>query len=177
MDNNIINNNTDESKPKNEPEKSPKASRWIGIVALILFFIFDGFDLCSSFMWVIFAALVLLTVGGTYKWGQAVLGVILLIFSTSIFGAEESGYNSSESRYEATSNSSGDQQSESERKAIEREIAEIESLHAQFERAYDRGFHTEAKRLSDLAMSKYRALQQKNLTRAQRARLSKLFSI
>lgn len=178
MDNTVV----EESKPKNElevkqPEEKQKTSRWIGITALIIFFLFDGWDVCSTLMWVVFAAVLILTVGGTYKWGQLGLGLVLIVFGTSLFEGSDGDYGNS--HYEATSSSSGDRQSDKERIAIEREIEEIESLYAQFENAYNRGAESEARRLSDLAMSKYRALQQKypNMTREQRVRLSNLFSI
>ena len=178
MENIVENNNTE----KEAEVQEEKPTRLIGIIAVVLFFLFDGLSICSWYMWIVFAILALLTVGGIYKWGQAFFGAVLLIWGSSLFGGEPSSSNDSyyeTSSYETTSSSSKSdvKQSDSERKYIEQEIAEIESLYAQYQNADRQGLETDAKRLSDLAFNKYQALNNRNLTRAQRNRLSKLFAL
>ena len=162
-----------ESENNQAPEKQ---TRWIGVCCIILFFVFSGWSLCPWYLWIVFALLALITLGGIYKWGQAVLGIILLIWGSSLFGGGESEYSSSGSNYEVTS-SSDVKQSESERREIEREIQQLQAMQAEFQRAWDRGDQTSAKIISDAAERRYHILQQKNLTKAQRARLSDLFAL
>ena len=167
----------------NEPENnapSEKTTHWIGGICIVLFFNFSGWSVCPWYMWIVFGLLALITLGGIYKWGQAFLGIILLIWGTTLFGNGKSEYN--DSHYETSSssyqNSSNDeQQSESERREIERAIQELETMQSEFQKAWDRGDRTKAKLISDAAERKYQALQQRNLTRAQRNRLSNLFAL
>lgn len=171
MEEQNVSNNSGDGQAAESP------SRWIGIVAIILFFVFDGWKVCPWYMWITFGLLALITFAGTLKWGQAILGVAVLIWGSSLLKDVNS-----DSEYESTSSysiqkSSDKHPSESEMRENEREVQELESMYADFERAYNRGDDREAKRISDLAFSKYQRLNEKNLTSDQRARLRVLFEL
>ncbi len=163
-----------------EQGKAPvKSSRWIGLIAIVLFFVFGGWSICPWYLWIVFAVLALITFGGMYKGAQAVLGIVLLIWGTSLFGGgkddyHESGSSSSSYMQYDSSNS----QSADEKAQIERTIDLLETMNAQFERAVQMGApEAEQKRISDEAWTIYQKLQQKNLTPEQQYRLSKLFAL
>ena len=176
--NNTSNNNTDNEAP--EPVVSSKPTRWIGIVAIILFFVFGGWSACPWYLWIVFGLLALLTFGGIYKGCQTVLGLVLLIWGTSLFGGGDNEYyetgesSSSSIQY----NSSSSSQSESEKRYIDGKISLIESLQAQFDRAVSVGApEYEQKRISDEAWSIYLDIKDRNLTQEQRNKLARLFNL
>lgn len=181
-DNNSNKIETDVSKSDSNDNNNQvplKQSRWIGIAVIILFFVFGGWSLCPWYLWIVFAILVLLTLGGIFKGAQAVLGLVLLIWGTSIWsGGDNVCKESSNSYSNSTQYNSSNAQSKSEKADIERKIKLIESLNAQFERAVQMGApEAEQKRISDEAWNIYQGLQKKNLTPEQRSRLSKLFAL
>lgn len=157
-----------------------KPTRWIGIVAIILFFVFGGWSACPWYLWVVFGLLALFTFGGIYKGGQAVLGLVLLIWGTSLFGGGNDDYyetyqsSSSSVQYDNSSSS----QTESERRDIEGKIRLIESLQTQFDRAVAMGApEYEQERISEEAWNIYMGLKDRNLTQEQRNKLSRLFDL
>ncbi|MDE5846248.1 MAG: hypothetical protein K2H71_02750 [Muribaculaceae bacterium] len=167
--NNTDNGTVDQAAPL-------KTSRWIGVAAIILFFVFGGWSACPWYLWIVFALLALFTFGGIYKGGQAVLGLVLLIWGTSLFGGGDDDYEYNQAS-SSTYNSSSSQ-SESERRDIEAKIRQIESLQAQFDRAVNIGApEFEQKRISDQAWNIYQNLQKKNLTPEQRNKLSRMFEL
>ncbi len=175
-------NNTDNSTTEGnqELEKVPvKQSRWIGLIAIVLFFVFGGWSICPWYFWILFAVLALITFGGIYKGAQAVLGIVLLIWGTSLFGGgKEKHYESSGSSSDYMQYDSSSSQSADEKAQIERTIDLLETMNAQFERAVQMGApEAEQKRISDEAWTIYQKLQQKNLTPEQQYRLSKLFAL
>lgn len=172
--------NTDPEKEVTDQVTSSKPTRWIGIVVIILFFVFGGWSACPWYLWIVFGLLALLTLGGIYKGGQVVLGLVLLIWGTSLFGGGDNEYydanesSSSSIQY----NSSSSSQTERERRDIEGKIRLIESLQAQFDRAVSMGApEYEQKRISDEAWNIYLGLKDRNLTQEQRNKLSRLFDL
>lgn len=178
---NNLNADTNSATEDNQEEgKTPaKESRWIGLIAIALFFVFGGWSVCPWYLWILFAVLALITFGGIYKGAQAVLGLVLLIWGTSLFGGgKEDYYESSSSSSTSTQYNSTSSQSADEKAQIERTIDLLETMNAQFERAVQMGApEAEQKRISDEAWTIYQKLQQKNLTPEQQDRLSKLFAL
>lgn len=156
-----------------------KSTRWIGIIAIVLFFVFGGLGHCPWYLWIVFGLLALLTFAGVYKGGQALFGLVLLIWGTSLFGSDDNAYyDSSQSSSSAIQYNSSSTQTESERREIEGKIRLIESLQAQFERADRMGAPDyELKRISDEAWQINQSLEKMNLTKEQRMRLSNLFAL
>lgn len=160
------------SSQSNEPAipSTQKPSRWIGIVAITLFAILGGFSGCPWYMWIILIILALLTFGGILKWVQMALGAILLIWGTPKFDGND---NMNSQTYQ-----SSETQSSRERKEIEGKIELIQSLQSQYDRAERMGTPDyELQRISNEAWAIKQTLEQKNLTREQRDRLSRMFSL
>lgn len=183
-ENNSVNNiETDvlksDSNDLNANKVPLKESRWIGIAAIILFFIFGGWSICPWYLWIVFAILALLTFGGIYKGAQAVLGIVLLIWGTSIFGGNNDDFHESNNTSSSSMQyNSSKSQSASEKASIDRTIDLLESMNAQFERAVQMGApEMEQKRISDEAWNIYQSLQDKELTPEQQKRLSKIFAL
>lgn len=176
-ENNTPINNTDNEAT--EQVASSKPTRWIGIVAIILFFVFGGWSICPWYLWIVFGLLALLTFGGIFKGGQALLGLVLLIWGTSLFGGGDEYYESNQSSSSSMQyNSSQSSQTESERRDIEGKIRLIESLQAQFDRAVSMGAPDyEQERISNEAWNIYLDLKDRNLTQEQRNKLSRLFDL
>lgn len=100
----------EEQKVNNETENEQSsliATRWIGIIAIILFFVFDGWKVCPWYMWITFGLLALITFAGTLIWGQAILGVAVLIWGTTLFMDDDRSYNNESSGYESEAYGSG----------------------------------------------------------------------
>ncbi|MDE5849795.1 MAG: DUF1097 domain-containing protein [Muribaculaceae bacterium] len=152
-----------------------KESRWIGLIAVVAFFALGGWSYCPWYMWIVFALLALFTLAGMYKWGQLILGLCVILWGTPLLGGDSNSTSNSDSyNYQQSS----DTQSESERQYIESQIHRIEELQRQFDRADQMGLpEYEQKRISDEAWAIYQSLENKNLTREQRKKLSDMFAL
>lgn len=163
------------SDSSNESSQTHKPSRWIGIISIALFVILGGLGNCPWYMWIVLFFLVVLTYGGTSKWGQLILGVILLIWGTP--GPDDSYDVGGYQNYQTESTNKSVEQTESERKYIENKLWFLENQKARFDHAIEIGDMRESQRISDDAMSIKEELERKNLTPEQRRRLSRLFAI
>ncbi|MBD5240355.1 MAG: hypothetical protein HDS64_11420 [Bacteroidales bacterium] len=163
-------------KPSETPEKT---SYWVMGIFMVLFLVCGGISYCPWWMWIVIAVLVFGTIGGFNKKTQAVLGIVILIWGTPIFGDDDSSDFNSSSQSTYTSGGSGSSgghaQTEAERRAIEADFYTLEQMQQRFENAYNRHDMDAAKRISDEAMDYKRHMEQKNLTQEQRRRLQAMF--
>lgn len=107
-----------------------------------------------------------------------VAAVLMLAVGFPSCGGGSSSSNSTSNSDSYNYQQSSDTQSESERQYIERQIHRIEELQRQFDRADQMGLpEYEQKRISDEAWAIYQSLENKNLTREQRKKLSDMFAL
>lgn len=103
---------------ESDAPKIAKPSRWIGLICIALFFLLGCYSGCPWFMWIVFGILGILTLTGTSRLTQGILGVALVLLTFPLEDKDAMSSSSSSSNYQQYDPSSSKKQTESEKKEI-----------------------------------------------------------